>query len=133
VEELQVPYVWPQENGGRTDAAWVALRTPAGAGLAFLCTANSAPAPPPRVPGGPPALQLFTASRHSWQELEAAHHQHELPARGAERALHVHLDAAHMGLGGDDSWSPCVHDEYLLAPGVYEFGVAVLPCGGGAA
>lgn len=42
--------------------------------------------------------------------------------------LHVHLDAAHMGVGGDDSWSPSVHDTYLVPPGVYDFSVALLPC-----
>jgi hypothetical protein len=26
----------------------------------------------------------------------------------------VHLDGSMMGLGGDDSWSPRVHDAYLL-------------------
>jgi beta-galactosidase len=124
-----VPYIWPQENGGRTDVSWAMLRDASGTGLAFVCTANSAPAPAPAPPGGgPPVLQLFSASRHSWQELEAACHQHELPG-GSGGPVHVHLDAAHMGVGGDDSWSPSVHDTYLIRPGVYEFGVALLPCG----
>ena len=30
--------------------------------------------------------------------------------------LQVHLDHKHMGLGGDDSWSPCVHEQYLVPP-----------------
>jgi len=37
--------------------------------------------------------------------LAAAKHEHELAPDGRH---HVHLDAAHMGLGGDDSWSPSV-------------------------
>jgi beta-galactosidase len=131
VEDLHVPYVWPQENGGRTDVSWAALRDASGAGLAFVCTANASPSPAPAPPAsGPPVLQLFSASRHSWQALEAACHQHELLGGGGGGGpVHVHLDAAHMGVGGDDSWSPSVHDAYLVRPGVYEFGVALLPCG----
>ncbi|GBF99412.1 beta-D-galactosidase [Raphidocelis subcapitata] len=129
VEAMQVPYVYPQESGGRTDVAWAALRDARGAGLAFVCTSKSfasqAPAPPA---GAAPTLSLFSASRHSWREVEAARHQHDL-AGGAGRPVHVHLDAAHMGVGGDDSWSPSVLEAYLVRPGVYEFGVALLPCG----
>ncbi len=126
-----MPYIWPQENGGRTDVTQAAVTAPSGRGLAFVCTANSAPSPAPAPPGAAPALQLFSASRHAWRELEAARHGHELAgADGADAAgavVHVHLDAAHMGVGGDDSWSPSVHDAYLVKPGVYEFGVALLP------
>jgi hypothetical protein len=94
--------------------------------------------------GNPHSLALASVSRHSALELHAARHQHELPgfftggAAGAVEAtatttttarvdvVHVHLDAAHMGVGGDDSWSPTVHDAYLLPPGRYRFGVALV-------
>lgn len=132
-----MPYIFPQENGGRADTQWVALRDARGRGLAFVCTANSAglPHPPCDAAGataaafaaGPPALRLISASRHSVAELEAAKHQHELPARGPRDPVHVHLDATHMGVGGDDSWSPSVHDAYLVRPAVYKFGIALLP------
>jgi hypothetical protein len=62
-------------------------------------------------------------SPYSWQGLAAARHQHELNPDAA--GWHMHLDAAHMGVGGDDSWSPTVHDEYLLPPGKYEVGVVL--------
>ena len=35
--------------------------------------------------------------------------------------VHLNLDAAHMGVGGDDSWSPAVHGEFLVPPTKYEF------------
>lgn len=38
--------------------------------------------------------------------LMAAKHDYELCADGY---THLHLDAAHMGVGGDDSWSPSCH------------------------
>jgi beta-galactosidase len=39
----------------------------------------------------------------------------------------VHLDHRHMGLGGDDSWSPCVHEQYLLPPTRYAFSLRLCP------
>jgi beta-galactosidase len=41
--------------------------------------------------------------------------------------LQVHLDHRHMGLGGDDSWSPCVHEQYLLPPTRYAFSMRLCP------
>ena len=41
---------------------------------------------------------------------------------------HLHLDHAHMGDGGDDSWSPSVHLEYLVPPAVYSFSLTLCPC-----
>lgn len=41
--------------------------------------------------------------------------------------LQVHLDHKHMGLGGDDSWTPCVHDKYLIPPVPYAFSVRLCP------
>ncbi|WP_432498605.1 beta-galactosidase small subunit [Kineococcus gypseus] len=79
VEELQTPYVRPQENGRRADARWLELRGPAGA---------------LRVEGDP--LVSFSARRWSTAELDAAAHTAELAA-GA--SLHLHLDVAQHGIG----------------------------------
>jgi beta-galactosidase len=77
---------------------------------------------------GSSTLQM-NLSPYSWQGLAAARHQHELNPDAA--GWHMHLDAAHMGVGGDDSWSPTVHDEYLLPPGRYELGVVLRAVEGG--
>ena len=45
--------------------------------------------------------------RYSLAALSAASHEHELVP---DSSVHVHLDVAHMGLGGDDSWSPSVRE-----------------------
>jgi hypothetical protein len=39
------------------------------------------------------------------------------------------MDAAHMGLGGDDSWSRSVHAQHLLRPGgePWDFALALRP------
>ncbi|RZR88364.1 hypothetical protein BHM03_00015942 [Ensete ventricosum] len=39
----------------------------------------------------------------------------------------VHLDHKHMGVGGDDSWSPSVHDEYLVHPVPCSFSIRLCP------
>lgn len=58
--------------------------------------------------------------------VHQATHTHELQA-DADGALHVHVDAAHMGVGGDDSWSPTVHEAYLLPPAKYSLGLWLMP------
>jgi len=31
-----------------------------------------------------------------------------------QESLHLYIDGFHMGVGGDDSWTPSIHPEYLL-------------------
>lgn len=42
--------------------------------------------------------------------LSLARHDYELEA---DSMNHVYLDHLHMGLGGDDSWSPSVHEVHI--------------------
>jgi beta-galactosidase len=121
VVELHTPYVYPQECGGRADVAWLHLdsgscqqgelldRHP---GLLIVA-----------LDGG--SMQV-NVSRYSCSTLERAHHQHELVPEDTQH-LHLHLDAAHMGVGGDDSWSPSVHKRYLVPPAPYTLSLALLP------
>lgn len=124
VQHMHVPYVFPQESGGRADVRWVALlpaqqqngpaATGAGVGTGLvLCTAA----------GGTP-VQL-NVSQYSMKEYYRAAHDYELKADGV---VHVHMDAAHMGVGGDDSWSPSVHEQYLIPPGVHRLKLVLAPC-----
>lgn len=131
-----MPYVFPQECGGRADVHWLAL-TPA-------CT-DCCPQQQQQQEEeeGAPAVLLIAAlpansssstlqmniSRYSWQALHAAKHQHELLPD--PQGLHLHLDCAHMGVGGDDSWSPSVHEQYLLPPGRYRLGLVMQAVGQG--
>ncbi|CAI5475794.1 unnamed protein product [Closterium sp. Yama58-4] len=74
--------------------------------------------------GGRPVLH-FSASGYAAEELHRAQHEEELVED--EEFNHVHLDHAIMGVGGDDSWTPSVHKEFLLPPRPYAFGVAFRP------
>src|SRR5690606_15720661 len=64
VDQLFTNYVFPQENGLRSDCSYVALTNLRGQGL--LAT------------GSP---MHFSASRYTPQDLEAARHPHELKKR----------------------------------------------------
>lgn len=47
-----------------------------------------------------------------------------------EGKVWVHLDHAHMGVGGDNSWSPTVLEPYLVKPGYFSFGFTITPVRG---
>ncbi|TVU36820.1 hypothetical protein EJB05_18769 [Eragrostis curvula] len=111
VEDLHVPYIVPGECGGRTDVRWMALRNADGFGLYAS------------VHGESPPMQM-SASYYGTEELDRATHVHKL-VKGDD--IEVHLDHRHMGLGGDDSWSPCVHEQYLLKPTRYTFSMRLCP------
>mmetsp|Transcript_1417 Transcript_1417/g.4107 ORF Transcript_1417/g.4107 Transcript_1417/m.4107 type:complete len:1200 (-) Transcript_1417:2086-5685(-) len=118
VNKFHVPYVVPGENGMRTDVRFAKITSPSlGTGLRIAAlTASSAG-------DGVPSFHL-NASRFSSDNLADATHDYELKP---DAIVHLHLDHAHMGVGGDDSWSPSVHEEFLVPPAVYCFGVELSP------
>ena len=62
VDQMQTPYVFPQENGARIDVRWASLTDSEGNGL--------------RIEGDTPFL--FTARRWTTEQLDAARHTGEL-------------------------------------------------------
>ncbi|MEO3768463.1 glycoside hydrolase family 2 TIM barrel-domain containing protein [Streptomyces sp. B5E4] len=102
VDELQTPYVRPQENGARARVRWAEL-TGAGAGL--------------RVEGEPEFA--LTARRWTTAELDAATHRTDLVP--GDR-VHVTLDHARHGIGSA-SCGPGVLPQYELTarPAAFTF------------
>ncbi|MFM5580580.1 beta-galactosidase [Aeromonas veronii] len=88
LEAMHTPYIFPSDNGLRCDTRQLQLGSTTVSGNFH-----------------------FSASRFSQQQLAAARHQSDLVA---EEGLWVCLDGAHMGVGGDDSWSQSVRPEYQL-------------------
>ncbi|CAN4076190.1 unnamed protein product [Withania somnifera] len=111
VDEMHVPYVVPGECSGRADVRWVTFENKDGVGLYAS------------MYGGSPPMQM-NASYYSTTELDRTTHNEDL--RKSEN-IEVHLDHKHMGLGGDDSWSPSVHDEYLVPAVPYAFSIRFSP------
>ena len=101
VSDLYVPYVRPQENGGRAGVRWLELRGEAGGGL--------------RVALGEPGQVSATHFRAA--DLAAASHDIDLAPRAATI---VHVDAAHRGLG-TASCGPDTLPQYLVGPGTYRW------------
>jgi beta-galactosidase len=104
VDEQFTPYVYTSESGGKEDARWAAVTRTDGSGVLVVGLAPF----------------HFDALHYTIADLAAAGHPHEL-TRLPETILHV--DAAHMGVGGDDGWMAPVHDEFLVKPGRYCYGV----------
>ncbi|MER6950609.1 glycoside hydrolase family 2 TIM barrel-domain containing protein [Nonomuraea sp. NPDC000554] len=97
VEELQTPYVYPQENGHRADVRWADLTAADGTGI--------------RVTGAP--VFGLTARRWTTADLERAAHRPDLVP--GDR-VHVNLDLAQQGVG-TASCGPGALPTYVLEAG----------------
>lgn len=107
VADQHFPHVMPQENGNKTDVRWIKLLSEEST-LRF---------------SGMPLINV-NVQDYSTEALNASKRTHTLK-RGDKTWLHI--DYRQMGLGGDDSWSPRVHKEYLPEQPVYEFSFMISP------
>lgn len=92
--EMHTDYISPCDNGLRCDTQSIEL----------------------------PGLTLqgqfqFAISSYSTAQLDRATHTWQLRSEGC----FLRIDARHMGVGGDDSWNPSVHPEFLLRDSVYRY------------
>ncbi len=86
LNKFMEPYVYPQENGNRTDVRWMFLANKKGEGL--LISADS----------------LLSMSAWPWTEetIVKARHTNKLVEAGY---LVLNIDLTQMGVGGNDTWS----------------------------
>lgn len=106
VQDQYVPYIFPSECGGHEDTGWLELTDAEGHGI--------------RITGS--SHLHFSALPCSRETLAQARHINEVvPGDFVE----LSLDGFHMGVGGDDSWQPRVHEDYLLRPGTYRYGFVI--------
>jgi beta-galactosidase len=99
IEAMHTPYIFPSENGLRCDVKEVSL-----GGL--LLTGHF----------------QFSLSRYNQRNLATAKHNNELVN---DKQLYLQIDGFHMGVGGDDSWSPSVHKAFLLEKSDYHYQVTL--------
>lgn len=116
IASLQTVYDIPQENGNRTDTAWVELVTPNGTGF------RAAPLTSTVLHGGSASLN-WTASRYSDQTIEAARHPCDL---AEEDAVLVRLDDQVAGVG-TAACGPGPMDEHLVKVKDIIFGMLLEP------
>lgn len=101
LEDLYTPYVFPCENGLR--------------GGTKELTAGAL-----HISGD----FCFSLGRFGLEQLRDTSHRHLLKA---EEGCWLHLDGWHMGIGGDDSWSPSVSPAFLLSAQRYRYAVTFAP------
>ncbi|MGG6098839.1 beta-galactosidase [Pantoea allii] len=95
LSEMYTPYVFPTENGLRCGTRELSYG-------AHQWRGNF----------------QFNISRYSQKQLMETSHRHLLQP---EAGTWLNLDGFHMGVGGDDSWSPSVSPEFLLSAGRYSY------------
>ena len=108
VDELQTPYLFPQENGNRTGTRWAELSTADGRGL--------------RISGAP--VFDFTARRWTDHDLDAAKHTSDLIPRDR---VFLHVDLAHNGLGSASCGPGVLPQHQLRLTEPVSFEVALTP------
>ena len=102
VKEQYYPYIRPQENGNKADVRWASVGNGSGSGLIIY---------------GIPVFNL-SVHQYSLENLTEATHTYMVDDDGP---VTVNMDHLVMGLGGDDSWNPRTHKEYLINPGSYRY------------
>ncbi|GBL04677.1 beta-galactosidase [Glaciecola sp. KUL10] len=105
VSEFHTPYIFPTDNGLRSDCR----RLSAGHLIVEPAASYSA-----SYKSG----FAFSLSPYSQNTLSQAKHTNELIP---DKYTHLCIDHLHMGVGGDDSWSPSTHEEYLLDDKRYQY------------
>lgn len=107
VDDLYVPYVYPQENGNRGEVRWATFADLRGFGLLVR---------------GLPYFN-FSAHRFTTEDLEKAQHTWELPRRDT---ITLNVDYRHHGLGSN-SCGPEPLPQYQLYPEEFRFAVEFVP------
>lgn len=95
LDAMYTPYVFPSENGLRCHTRELSY--------------------------GPHCWRgdfQFNISRYGQKQLMETSHRHLLQP---EAGTWLNIDGFHMGVGGDDSWSPSVSPEYQLSAGCYHY------------
>ena len=105
VDELFTNYIFPQENGNRTDVSWVQFTDLLGRGI---CCAG---------------LPNFSAHRFTTTDIDNARHTTDLVKRDF---ITVSLDHEHHGIG-TGSCGPGPWERYHLKPTEFRFAVQLRP------
>lgn len=107
VEDLYTPYVYPQENGNRTDVKWVSFTD--NRGMGFLVVAEK--------------TLNFSAHYYTMEDIEKAKHLTDLTKRDF---ITLNIDYKHNGLGSN-SCGPVPLPQHKLSPEKFEFNLRWKP------
>lgn len=99
IEAMHTPYIFPTESGLRCDVKEANIGE-------LMATGDF----------------HFSLSRYNQVNVTQAKHTNDLIN---DHMLYARFDAFHMGVGGDDSWSPSVHQEFLLDKAHYHYQITL--------
>jgi len=125
IEEQFHRYSRPQETGNKTDVRWMSLSGPEGVNLVVV---GERPLSSSIWPFEPDQLEYVPAAQGS----ESASGLVPITSKhGAEietgAALTWNIDAAQMGVGGDNSWGRPVHDQYTIPAADMQYRFELIP------
>ena len=105
-----VDYSRPQENGNKVDVRWMTLGNSDGSGLRVESTGD----------------RLLSANPLPWSatQMLSTDYSWQLPQ---PTAVHLNIDHAQMGVGGDNSWGATPHEAHLLSAGSYSYQFRIAP------
>lgn len=102
-------YARPQENGNKTDVRWAAIQNEQGQGMLFRADSSH--------------LNI-SVHNYSLENLTQAKYPYELRPSDS---ITLNIDHKQLGLGGDNSWNPSTHKEFLVDQASYEFSFEMMP------
>lgn len=110
LDKFMEPYVYPQENGNRTDVRWMFISDKENKGL--LIVADS--------------LLSISAWPYTEDAINDAKHTNELTDAGF---ITLNIDLVQMGIGGNDSWSivSAPLEKYQIPAKDYSYSFYLLP------
>jgi beta-galactosidase len=108
VEQLQTPYVRPQDNGNRSEVRWAELTDATGIGV--------------RIEGDP----LFNLAVRQWTDAALASARHHSDLVAEPGVVYLHTDHAVQGLG-TAAVGPGVLPEHRLEVTTFEFAFTFIP------
>ena len=116
VKDQYIPYIVPSENGLKSDVSWICLKNKKnGRGLNIVkeVTTNSF---------------YFSALPYTVEQLEKACHTNELPhIEETLDIVEVCIDYQHCGVGGIDSWTPNVLNDFKVIPKPFKYSFQLIP------
>ncbi len=112
VEEVAHNYLYPQENGNRSEVRWMAMTDKQGEGILFKDAGET--------------LLNVSAWPYTMEDLDRAQHIHELPPHVNTT---VNIDYKQKGAGGDIPGMLALHDEFRLKKGINYRYAFTISCG----
>ncbi|MDA3929673.1 MAG: beta-galactosidase small subunit [Prolixibacteraceae bacterium] len=109
VMDQYVPYIYPQENGNKTDVRWLTLTDEKGKGF--------------KISG----LQPLNMNAHHYLENDFDERVLHTPDVPFTNLVEVCIDHLQMGVGGDNSWGARPHDQYQLKEKLYRYEYIIEP------